>query len=88
MNTPNLTDSALFEKLIEQPQLCMLLNPDLSTEQLSMLAGTFFVVDIEHEGKTRLAVVCGHYRKHPETESVVVDPWGNISKTEKIPNAG
>lgn len=79
----DLTNSALFEKLIEEPQLCMLLNPNLSTTQVAALTDTFFVVDIEHEGHTRLAVVCGLFQKQPdELPGVVVDAWGNISNAE------
>ena len=80
LQKPNLTDSALFEKLIEEPQLCMLLNKDLSTAQVAGLTNTFFVVDVEYEGETRLAVVCGLFRKQPVMPAAVVDPWGNISK--------
>lgn len=54
----DLTNSALFEKFIEEPQLCMLLNPNLSTAQVAALTNTFFVVNIEHEGHQRS--ICYH----------------------------
>ena len=54
----DLTNSALFEKLVEEPQLCMLLNLNLSTAQVAALTDTFFVVDIEHEGHQRS--ICSH----------------------------
>ena len=77
----DLTDSVMFEKLIEDPQLCMLLNKDLSTAQLAGLAATFFVVDVEYEGETRFAVVCGLYRKPPteEAKPMLLDAWGNLT---------
>ena len=79
LNKPELTPPKIFEKLIEEPQLCMLLNKDLSTAQLASFADTFFVVDIEHEGETRFAVVCGYFRKQPEVEPKLLDPWGNLT---------
>lgn len=89
LKSPDFTDSVLFEKLIEEPQLCMLLNRELSTAQLAALADTFFVVDVEHEGETYFSVVCGHYRK-PIDEDVkpkLVDPWGHISKAQRDSDA-
>ena len=76
----DLTDSVMFEKLIEEPQLCMLLNKDLSTAQLAGLADTFFVVDVEYEGEIRFGVVCGLYRKPPteEAKPMLLDAWGNL----------
>ena len=81
-HTVDLTDSVMFDKLIETPRLCMLLNKDLSTAQLAALADTFFVVDIEHEGETRFAVVCGFYRKQPESKPMLLDPWGNLTEVD------
>ena len=55
--------SELFVELVEEPRLCMLLNPKLTKKQVGALTRTFYVVTIEHEGKTRLAVLCGFYQQ-------------------------
>ena len=54
----------ILEKLIEKPQLCMLLNENLPLDLINSLEQIFYVVEIEHESKMRTAVVCGYY-KHP-----------------------
>ena len=54
----------ILEKLIEKPQLCMLLNENLPLNLINQLEQIFYVVEVEYENKMRAAVVCGYYR-HP-----------------------
>ena len=56
----------ILEKLIEKPQLCMLLNENLHLNLINQLEQIFYVVEVEYESKMRAAVVCGYY-KHPRS---------------------
>lgn len=49
-------------ELIESPQLCMLLNPKLTTAQLEQQGEIFHVVQIQHEGESRHATLCAYYQ--------------------------
>ena len=77
--------SAIIDKLLDTPRLCMLLNPDLSQQQIQSLVDTFYVVDIEHEGEQRFAVVCGFYLR-PEDETIepqLRDMWDELAEEEE-----
>lgn len=83
----NLADqpSKILDKLLDEPQLCMLLNPELSQQQIQALVDVFYIIDIEHEGEQRLAVVCGFYLR-PRAE--VIEPqiremWDELAKEKE-----
>ena len=71
--------SNIYEKLIEQPVLCMLLNKDLTDKQISQLIDVFHVIYIDYEGEKRYAVACFLYKDDPETgvEPEIVAQWEN-----------
>ena len=83
----NLADqpSEILDELIDTPRLCMLLNPKLTQKQIQSLVDTFYVVDIEHEGEQRFAVVCGFYLR-PEDETIepqLRDMWDEFTEEEE-----
>lgn len=47
----------ILDELIETPQLCMLLNPELTGAQIAKLKELFYVVRVENEGESRYAIV-------------------------------
>ena len=75
--------SKIFAELVETPRLCMLLNPKLTKRQVGALSKTFYVVKLKHEGKPRLAVVCGFYKRpleetvEPQIDVAEEDFWQN-----------
>ena len=77
--------SEIFERLIEAPRLCMVLNPALTKSQLRMLRDTFYVVSIEVEGVSRRAILCGFYQKQRDTavEAQVHDLWIEMEEEDK-----
>ena len=55
--------SVIQQKLIEAPQLCMLLNRNLPLKGIYDLEQEFYVVEVEHEGEMLTANICGFYKK-------------------------
>ena len=43
--------SEILDKLLDKPQLCMLLNPKLSQQQQNGIAREHFIVTVEYEEK-------------------------------------
>ena len=81
----NLTEqSELFEKLIETPRPCQLLNPDLQTWQLGPLNQVCYVVNLEHEGAPRLALMFGFYKQQRDAvvESSEKTAWNALSEDD------
>lgn len=77
--------SEILDELIDTPRLCMLLNPNLTQRQIQSLVDVFYIVDIEHEGEQRLAIVCGFYLR-PQAETVepqVRDMWAELAEEEE-----
>ena len=81
----NLTESEIFEKLVETPRLCLLLNPELTLQQIGALTSTFCVVNIEHEGKLRPAVIAGFYKlaRDEVVEPQIYDMWEELAEEEE-----
>ena len=77
--------SELFEKLIETPRLCLVLNPDLTKSQLRMLRDTYYVIPIEVEGVKRRAILCGFYQRSrdEEVEAQIHDLWTEMEEEDK-----
>lgn len=77
--------SELFVKLVEEPRLCMLLNPKLTKKQVGALTNAFYVVKIEYEGKPRLAVLCGFYKhsRDANVEPQIFDLWSELAEEEE-----
>ena len=76
-NKPN-----ILGELLEQPQLCMLLNPNLTRAQLGKLKEIFYIVHIEHEGKSRRAIVCGWFQQEHTPQPHIVDMWQVLAEEE------
>ena len=71
--------------LLEQPQLCMLLNPNLTRAQLGKLIEIFYIVDVQHEGESHPAIICGFYLR-PEDETIepqLRDMWAELAEEEE-----
>lgn len=77
--------SEIFVKLVKEPRLCMLLNPKLTKKQVGALTNAFYVVKIEHEGKPRLAVLCGFYKhsRDANVEPQIFDLWAELAEEEE-----
>lgn len=77
--------SELFLELVEEPRLCMLLNPKLTKKQVGALTNAFYVVKIEHEGKPRLAILCGFYKhsRDAAVEPQIIDLWAELAEEEE-----
>ena len=76
--------SKLFTNLVEEPRLCMLLNPKLTKKQVGALTDAFYIVKIEHEGKPRLAVLCGFYKhsRDANVEPQIFDLWAELAEED------
>ena len=78
---------AALDALLETPRPCQLLNPDLHSWMLGPLNQAGYVVNIEHEDKPRLAVICGFHRQARDT--VIKQPdweeWDALSKDDAPP---
>ena len=61
--------SVIQQKLIEAPQLCMLLNKNLSLEVIYHLEQDNYVVEVEHEGEMCPATICGFHKKPISNQS-------------------
>lgn len=78
-----ITSSALFIKMISEPHLCMLLNPNLTEFQIEEMKNTWHIIQIQHDGDWYNAVVLGYYKpKIPENpeelaerEARIIDFW-------------
>ena len=77
--------SEIFVELVKKPRLCMLLNPKLTKKQVGALTNAFYVVKIEHEGKPRLAVLCGFYKhsRDANVEPQIFDLWAELAEEEE-----
>ena len=77
--------SDIVSKLVEKPRLCMLLNPKLTKKQVGALTNAFYVVKIEHEGKPRLAILCGFYKhsRDANVEPQIFDLWAELAEEEE-----
>ena len=77
--------SDIVSKLVETPRLCMLLNPELTPKQIGMLTDTFYIVEIEHEGTQRLAILCGFYQQSQEAvvEPQLYDMWNELAEEKE-----
>lgn len=91
MNIPNIShqimDSESLSKYLQEPRLCLLLNPDLSEIDIQSLLqkGFCYVVDVPYRGKDHLAVVDGVYRKpleksHVEQAVKFLEPTYGVKK--------
>ena len=78
-----ITSSELFTKVISEPHLCMLVNPNLTEFQIEEMKNTLHIVQIQHNGDWYNAVVLGYYKpKMPESpeelaarEARIFDFW-------------
>lgn len=76
-----------LDALLETPRPCKLLNPNLQPWQLGPLNQACYVVNIEYESSSRLAVIFGFHKqardaviKQPEKEE-----WNALSKDNAPP---
>ena len=80
-----ITSEELFIKVISEPHLCMLLNRNLTPNQIDNLKTRFHIVQVEHEGEWYEAAVLGYYKpKMPlsperlkEREAAIFDFWNS-----------
>ena len=85
---PNTTEmeiesSDLYFKVISEPHLCMLLNPNLTDHQIENIRKTFHVVQVEHNNTYYQAIILGYYKpkmlKTPEEigerEARIISFW-------------
>lgn len=77
--------SEIFSELVKTPRLCMLLNPKLTKKQVGALTRTFYIVKVEHEGKPRLAVICGFYKQSLDADikPQMRDLWNELAEKEE-----
>ena len=64
--------SKIFERILVKPQLCILLNPNLTYKQIAQIVDVLDVVPVDHENEQRLAVILTTHRIDPEKESEVI----------------
>ncbi|MDE0087485.1 MAG: hypothetical protein OXU23_17315 [Candidatus Poribacteria bacterium] len=62
LNGKFIEESEIFEKAVEEPIPCLLLNPNLSLDALNAIEKVHFIVEVEHEGKMYKAALFGYYR--------------------------
>ena len=62
MTEMEITGSELFIKVLSEPHLCALLNPNLTEFQIKEIKETFHVVQIEHGTTWYNAIVLGYYK--------------------------
>lgn len=65
-----ISESDMFIKLVTEPHLCILMNPELSQERVENMKKTFHIVPIEFNGLLYNAVVIGFFKPgaFPEPE--------------------
>ena len=64
--------SKLYERIITKPQLCILLNEELTTNQIFELAQALNLVQVEHEGQQRFATLLSVHKLDPDKESEII----------------
>lgn len=64
--------SRLYERIILKPQLCILLNKELTNVQLFNIADVLNTVQVEHEGESRFAVLLSVHEVDPERETELI----------------
>ena len=64
--------SRLYERIILKPQLCILLNPELTHKQIFNVAEVLNTVQVDHEGEMRFAVLLSVHEVDPERESELI----------------
>ena len=64
--------SRLYERIIAKPQLCILLNPELTHKQIFSIAQELNIVQVEHEGEKRFAVLLAVHETDPEKETELI----------------
>lgn len=74
----------VLDALLETPRPCKLLNPNLHSWKLGLLNQTCYVVNIEHEGAPRLALMFGCYKQHRDAvvESSEKTAWNALSEDD------
>ncbi|RKU34449.1 hypothetical protein C6495_07555 [Candidatus Poribacteria bacterium] len=75
----------ILDELLEEPQLCMLLNPNLHAWQIGLLIPQSYVVDVDYEGTEHLAVIWGFYRPPRDTviKPQIHDLWNELAEEEE-----
>lgn len=75
----------ILGELLEEPQLCMLLNPNLHAWQIGLLIQQFYIVDVNYDSTEHLAVVWGFYKQPRETviKPEVPDEWHALAEEEE-----
>lgn len=77
--------SEILDELLETPRLCMLLNRNLSKQQIGHLTDVFCIVPLEHEGEQRYAILCGFYLRPSDevVEPQLHDIWQELAEEEE-----
>ena len=77
--------SEIFSELVKTSRLCMLLNPKLTKKQVGALTRPFYIVKVEHEGKPRLAVLCGFYKQSRDADikPQMRDLWNELVEEDE-----
>ena len=72
-------ESEIFEQAQTEPMPCLLLNPNLTPNQISLMEHTHIVVEVMHEGKPYKATLLGYYRNdpnnNPNRKKSKIDNW-------------
>lgn len=64
--------SRLYERILVKPQLCILLNKDLTDKQIFSIAETLDTVQVKHENSDRFAVLLKLYEHDANRKSEVI----------------
>ena len=71
--------SELFIKVISEPHLCALLNPNLTENQVEGMKTRFHIVQVEHNNAWHHAIVLGYYKpKMPENPEELAEREARI----------
>ena len=77
-------DKQIYERLITEPCLGLLLVDDLKPHQLELMRLMFEVRAVEIEGRQRLMIPCVYWSHDPEGEGKVIDQSAIEIKIEEI----
>ena len=64
--------SRLYERILVKPQLCILLNKELTTKQVFSIAETLDTVQVSYNNEDRFAVLLHFHEVDPEKETELI----------------
>lgn len=62
LNGNLITENEMFDKSVTDPIPCVLLNPELSLEEINAFEKEFYVLDVEYEGKMCKGIALTYFR--------------------------